>query len=85
MKKYDTIINYIEPTKILQRVTVDTFNNTYPLGHNYVGQSQIAAPTIVRNANAFNGSPIPLPALQVPLSALWRRACGDEAGEAHAF
>ena len=35
MKKYNTIINYIEPTKILQRVTVDTFNNTYPLGHAY--------------------------------------------------
>ena len=35
MKKYNTIINYIEPTKILQRVTVDTFNNTYPLGHEY--------------------------------------------------
>lgn len=37
MKKYNTIINYIEPTKILQRVTVDTFNNTYPLGHDYQG------------------------------------------------
>lgn len=39
MKKYNTIINYIEPTKILQRVTVDTFNNTYPLGHEYAEDS----------------------------------------------
>ena len=35
MKKYNTIINFVEPTMILKRVTVDTFNNTYPLGHDY--------------------------------------------------
>lgn len=35
MKKYNTIINFVEPTMILKRVTVDTFNNSYPLGHNY--------------------------------------------------
>lgn len=35
MKKYNTIINFVEPTMILKRVTVDTFNNTYPLGHEY--------------------------------------------------
>ena len=35
MKKYNTIINFVEPTMILKRVTVDTFNNTYPLVHEY--------------------------------------------------
>lgn len=35
MKKYNTIINFVEPTMLLKRVTVDTFNNTYPLGHDY--------------------------------------------------
>lgn len=37
MKKYNTIINFVEPTMLLKRVTVDTFNNTYPLGHDYTG------------------------------------------------
>ena len=35
MKKYNTIINFAEPTVLLKRETVDTFNNTYPLGHEY--------------------------------------------------
>lgn len=51
MKKYNTIINYIEPTKILQRVTVDTFNNTYPLGHGYEAANIIYSNTDGENNN----------------------------------
>lgn len=51
MKKYNTIINYIEPTKILQRVTVDTFNNTYPLGHEYEASNVIYSNTDGVNSN----------------------------------
>ena len=51
MKKYNTIINYIEPTKILQRVTVDTFNNTYPLGHEYEASNVIYSNTDGVNNN----------------------------------
>lgn len=45
MKKYNTIINFVEPTMILKRVAVDSFNNTYPLGHDYSGGASNAAPT----------------------------------------
>lgn len=40
MKKYNTIINFVEPTMILKRVTTDTFNNTYPHGHDYLSTTR---------------------------------------------
>lgn len=48
MKKYNTIINFVEPTKILQRITVDTFNNTYPQGHQYDFEAGYAIPQLDR-------------------------------------
>ena len=61
MKKYNTIINYIEPTKILQRVTVDTFNNTYPLGHEYSGFEEYVSYEQYPEANADNAPEINAP------------------------
>lgn len=61
MKKYNTIINYIEPTKILQRVTVDTFNNTYPLGHEYSGFEEYVSYEQYPEASADNAPEINAP------------------------
>lgn len=57
MKKYNTIINYIEPTKILQRVTVDTFNNTYPLGHDFLGNIGNATYKTTDDAYSLKNAP----------------------------
>lgn len=57
MKKYNTIINYIEPTKILQRVTVDTFNNTYPLGHDFLENVGNATYKTTDNAYSLKNAP----------------------------
>ena len=60
MKKYNTIINYIEPTKILQRVTVDTFNNTYPLGHDFLGNIGNATYKTTEYAYSLQNAPTDL-------------------------
>lgn len=57
MKKYNTIINFVEPTMLLKRVTVDTFNNTYPLGHDYIP----AYLTYADQNGEYNNGDYPLP------------------------
>ncbi|MDE6276450.1 MAG: hypothetical protein K2M75_07960 [Clostridia bacterium] len=53
MKNYKTRVHLVEPTKLLERVTVDNMRFLNPLGHDFEGGAYYISPILSSQYNDF--------------------------------